>query len=157
MRQKFVIRKNDEDRKLIVQEYAELDKDILSFICEERHDLAKIEAAADQGREAVIAVLRTDNMYPPILYAQAIADVIIQNMGEQETAEREIVFDDNSYIAKDQQQSVDDEDIEEEDSDIDELLDDDLDDEYDDKKLMKDFKSSIKIADDDSLDVDEDS
>jgi len=156
MRQKFVIRKNDEDRKLVVQEYAELDKDILSFICEERHELATIETAADKGREALIAVLRTDNMYPPILYAQAIADVIIQNMGEKETSEREIVFDDNNYITKDQQQSVDDEDIEEKDSDIDDLLDDDLEDEYDDKKLMKDFKSSIKIADDDSLDVDED-
>ena len=156
MRQKFVIQKNDEHQKLIVQEYAELDKDILSFICEERHDLSKIEAAVEKGRDTVIAQLRTDNMYPPILYAQAIADVIIEKMSGEEAAEQEVVFDDNHYIAKGLQQSGSDDEIDEEDGDLDELLDEDLDDEYDDKKLMKDFKSSIKIADDESLDVDED-
>ena len=156
MRQKFVIQKNDEHQKLIVQEYAELDKDILSFICEERHDLSKIEAAVEKGRDTVIAQLRTDNMYPPIRYAQAIADVIIEKMSGEEAAEQEVVFDDNHYIAKGLQQSGSDDEIDEEDGDLDELLDEDLDGEYDDKKLMKDFKSSIKIADDESLDVDED-
>jgi hypothetical protein len=128
----------------------------LSFICEERHELAKIETAVEKGREAVIAELRTDNMYPPILYAQTIADVIIEKMTDSGLGEQEIVFDDSSYISKDLQRSGAEEEIEEEDGDIDDLLDDDLDDEYNDKKLMKDFKSSIQIADDDSLDVEED-
>jgi hypothetical protein len=161
MKQKFIIQKNDDDRQLIVQEYAELDKDILSFICEERHDLARIESALKSGREALIAELRTDNMYPPILYAQAIADVIIQKLTDEERREHEVVFDDDSYIRKDQRRGGEREDADEEDSDLEDLLDEDLDDEdlddeYDDKKLMKNFKSSIKIADDDSLDVDDD-
>ena len=156
MRQKFVIQKNDQDRTLVVQEYAELDKDILSFICEERHALSNIETAVGKGREAVIAALRTDNMYPPILYAQPIADVIIEKMGGAESGEQEVIFDDSSYIAKDMQRGGSEDEIEEEDSDLDDLLDEDLEDEYDDKKLMKDFKSSIQIADDDSLDVEED-
>jgi hypothetical protein len=156
MRQKFVIQKNDQDQTLIVQEYAELDKDILSFICEERHALAKIQAAVGKGREALIAELRTDNMYPPILYAQTIADVIIEKMADAGNGEQEVIFDDSSYITKDLQRSGAAEEIEEEESDIEDLLDDDLDDEYNDKKLMKDFKSSIQIADDDSLDVEED-
>ena len=156
MKQKFVIQKNDDDRQLIVQEYAELDKDILSFICEERHDLATIESALKSGREALIAVLRTDNMYPPILYAQAIADVIMQKLTDEEPAAHEVVFDDNHEIGKDRRQSGESEDVDEEDGDLEDLLDEELDDEYDDKKLMKNFKSSIKIADDDSLDVEDD-
>jgi hypothetical protein len=161
MKQKFIIQKNDDERQLIVQEYAELDKDILSFICEERHDLTRIESALKGGREALIAELRTDNMYPPILYAQAIADVIIQKLTDEERREHEVVFDDDSYIRKDQRRVGEHEDADEEDSDLEDLLDEDLDDEdlddeYDDKKIMKSFKSSIKIADDDSLDVDDD-
>jgi hypothetical protein len=161
MKQKFIIQKNDGDRQLIVQEYAELDKDMLSFICEERHDLSRIESALKSGREALIAELRTDNMYPPILYAQAIAEVIIEKLTDEEWAAHEVVFDDNTYIRKDQRQSGEREDVDEKDSDLEDLLDEDLDDEdlddeYEDKKLVKNFKSSIQIADDDSLDVDDD-
>ena len=155
MRQKFIVRKNDEGQMLIVQEYAELDKDILSFICEERYPLGQIEQAVQGGREALIARLRTDNMYPPILYAQAIADLVMAQIREGEDDRQELVFDDNNYIAKDLQAPLEENELKDEESDIDELLDEDLEDEYDDKKIMKDFKSSIQIADDDSLDVDE--
>ena len=154
MRQKFIVQKNDDQGMLIVQEYAELDKDILSFICEERHPLEQIEHAVQGGREAVIAQLRTDNMYPPILYAQAIADLVMAQVEEGENDLQELVFDDNQYISKDLQETEEAE-VEDKDSDLDDLLDDELDDEYDDKKLIKDFKSSIQIADDDSLDVNE--
>jgi hypothetical protein len=140
---------------LIVQEYAELDKDILSFICEERYPLGQIEQAMQGGRETLIARLRTDNMYPPILYAQAIADLVMAQLREGEDDRQELVFDDNNYIAKDLQAPLEESELKDEESDIDELLDEDLEDEYDDKKIMKDFKSSIQIADDDSLDVDE--
>jgi len=155
MRQKFIVRKNDEGQMLIVQEYAELDKDILSFICEERYPLGQIEQAVQGGREALIARLRTDNMYPPILYAQAIADLVMAQIREGEDDRQELVFDDNNYIAKDLQAPLEESALKDEESDIDELLDEDLEGEYDDKKIMKDFKSSIQIADDDSLDVDE--
>ncbi len=155
MRQKFIVRKNGDGQMLIVQEYAELDKDILSFICEERYPLGQIEQAVQGGREALIARLRTDNMYPPILYAQAIADLVMAQIREGEDDRQELVFDDNNYIAKDLQPPLEESELKDEESDIDELLDEDLEDEYDDKKIMKDFKSSIQIADDDSLDVDE--
>ncbi|MCF8079228.1 MAG: hypothetical protein K9K88_08115 [Desulfobacterales bacterium] len=155
MRQKFIVRKNDGGQMLIVQEYAELDKDILSFICEERYPLGQIEQAMQGGREALIARLRTDNMYPPILYAQAIADLVMAQLTEGEDDRQELVFDDSNYIAKDLQAPLEESELKDEESDIDELLDEDLEDEYDDKKIMKDFKSSIQIADDDSLDVDE--
>jgi len=155
MRQKFIVRKNDDGQMLIVQEYAELDKDILSFICEERYPLGQIEQAMQGGRETLIARLRTDNMYPPILYAQAIADLVMAQLMEGEDDRQELVFDDNNYIAKDLQAPLEESELKDEESDIDELLDEDLEDEYDDKKIMKDFKSSIQIADDDSLDVDE--
>lgn len=155
MRQKFIVRKNDDKQMLIVQEYAELDKDILSFICEERYPLEQIEQAVQGGREAVIARLRTDNMYPPILYAQAIADLVMAQLGEGGDDQQELVFDDNTYISKDLQPPLEESELKDEESDIEDLLDEDLEDEYDDKKIMKDFKSSIQIADDDSLDVDE--
>ena len=155
MKQKFIVRKTDDQQMLIVEEYAELDKEILSFICEERYPLGQIEQAAQNGREAVIAQLRTDNMYPPIVYAQAIADLVMAQIGESGKDRQELVFDDNNYISRDLQQATEENEVEEEKSDLDELLDEELEDEYDDKKLIKDFKSSIKIADDDSLDVDD--
>lgn len=155
MRQKFIVRKNDDGQMLIVQEFAELDKDILSFICEERYPLGQIEQAVQGGREAVIARLRTENMYPPILYAQAIADLVMAQFGKGRGDRQELVFDDNQYISKDLQPPLDESELKEEESDIDDLLDEDLDDEYADKKIMTDFKSSIQIADNDSLDVDE--
>jgi hypothetical protein len=155
MRQKFVIQTDGDQQRLIIQEYAELDKDILSFICEERHEISKIEAAADLGQEALIAALRTDNMYPPRPYAVEIADAVVFQLTGKEPSPRELVFDDNNFISKEGQAPVEEEDLDEDGGELDELLDDDLDDEYDDKKLVKDFKSSIKIADDDSLDVDD--
>jgi hypothetical protein len=140
MKQQFVIQKDSESDRLVIKEYAELDKDILSFLCEQTYDAKEIQAAISAGKEVLITALRTDNMYPPVLYAKEIADSVMAVFDTDESPTRELLF----------------EDVEEDSEDIDELLDEDIDEEYDAEKLSNGFNSSIKVAEDETLDVEED-
>jgi hypothetical protein len=157
MRQKYVIQKNPATRSLSLQEYAELDKGILSFLCQETYDLGAIEVAATSGRNALVSALRTDNMYPPRIYAEQIADALVSLLASPEIETREILFDDSRYISAEPVETASAEALEEKSGDIDELLDSDIDEDFEDKGLVDGFKSSIKIAEDESLDGDNDS
>ena len=46
--------------------------------------------------------------------------------------------------------------MESDDDDIDSVLEDDIDDVYEEKKIIKDLKSTLKVADEDSADTDDD-
>ena len=74
MKQKYVILKNDEKNELIIQEYAELDKEMLSLLCEESYNGPFIESAISAGKDALIVALRTQNLYPPGLFAARSGD-----------------------------------------------------------------------------------
>ena len=78
MKQKFALIKDDTKKALIIKEYAELDKEILSLLCEETYADQKIESAIALGKAALIAAIRTHNMYPPGIYAEKMADAIIE-------------------------------------------------------------------------------
>lgn len=156
MKQQFVIQKDSESDRLVIKEYAELDKDILSFLCEQTYDAKEIQAAITAGKEALITTLRTDNMYPPVLYAKEIADSVMSVFDTDEDPTRELLFDDSNFISRDHKKPAPEEDIEEDSEDIDELLDEDIDEEYNEEKLANGFNSSIKIAEDETLDVEED-
>lgn len=158
MKQKYVILKDEEKNEYVLREFAELDKDILSLLCEERYSREVVEAAIRKGRAEFFQTLRTPNMYPPASYIERIADLIAAlDAGEVESP-AEIVLDDVENIIRDRKEAeaaaVEDDEA----SDIDELLDDDdsIEDEFDDDDIPSiDSNSSIKIADDDSLDVDD--
>jgi hypothetical protein len=76
MKQKYAIVRDDKNKQLIVREFAELDKEILSLLCEETYADKRIRAAIRKGREELIAALRTKNLYPPGIYAKKIADAV---------------------------------------------------------------------------------
>jgi hypothetical protein len=59
MKQKYLILKNDEKTKLIIREFAELDKEIFTFLCEETFDDESVTSAIAIGKDALIATLRT--------------------------------------------------------------------------------------------------
>jgi len=157
MKQKYIIHKNPDARSLSLQEYAELDKGILSFLCEEVYDLGKIEVAAENGKNALVSALRTDNMYPPRIYAEQIADALVTLLASPETETREILFDDSSHISTEPEQTASEEELEDKSGDIDELLDSDIEEDFEGKELVDGLKSSIKIAEDETLHVDNDS
>ncbi|OQX23315.1 MAG: hypothetical protein BWK80_26625 [Desulfobacteraceae bacterium IS3] len=161
MKQKYMILKNNEKNELIIREFAELDKEVLSFLCEERYNGEVITAAMAQGRNAMFTALRTQNMYPPGLYMDKIIEVV-KAMYDPEKSDTEnpgadIFFNDMDYLTKDSREpEILEEIIDEEPEDIDELLDDDIEDDFDDKEAIDPFNSPLKIADDDVLDVEDD-
>ena len=84
MKQKYLILKDNDKKALIIREFAELDKEILSPLCEETYDAKVIHSAIKAGKETLIRVLRTKNMYPPGIYANQIADAVLSIFAAKE-------------------------------------------------------------------------
>ena len=166
MKHKYTISRDPEKGCLILREYGELDKEMMSFLCEASYNDEAVQTAIEKGKDAVIDVLRTENMYPPNLYADKIADsVIVVYDADNDTQSTEIIFDDLDWLTKDQEgyvlEGVGDEDNEDDleddaDENIDELLEDNFDDDFGESDELK-LDSPLKIADDDSADFEEDS
>ena len=159
MRQKYVVLKDEEKEEYILREFAELDKDALSLLCEEHYPLRTVDAAAQQGKGALIQAIRTPNMYPPLAYVERIADLVMALREGSVESPAEVMLDDVENIIRDRKEAEAAE-AKEESSDIDDLLDDDdddIDDDFEEDDIPSiDSNSSLKIADDDSLDVDDD-
>ncbi len=153
MKQKYVVLLDNEAGKLSIQEYAELDKEMLSLLCEETYDAKAIKAAMDKDRNALIQALRTHNMYPPGMYTERIADAIVDMFRPGANSSAELFFEERemfSPMAEEVRKEPDDEDEEEASMDVDDLLDDDIDDDFEEKGLIKDLKKSIQISDEDT-------
>ncbi len=154
MKQKYGIYKDTKNEKLIIKEYAELDKEILSLLCEESYPDDTIVSAIQVGENALVRALRTRNMYPPSTFANKIASAVISLYENGVEQSMEITFDDKELLEKEEVAAESEASVDTDSEDIDELLDDEIDDVYEDKKLIKDLKSSLKVADDDAIDTD---
>lgn len=148
MKQKYTIVKDDKNKQLIIREFAELDKEILSLLCEESYDEKKIRAAIRKGREALIAAIRTNNLYPPGVYADKIADAVKNLYAAKAKASEDLFFDDRELLAKEQKSGTDEEQVEKDTEDPDEVPEEDFESEFEDKEEIKKMGSSLKIADD---------
>ena len=155
MKQKFLVQKSAADAQIIIRENAELDKELMSLLCEERFDVSALEAALESGREGLIAALRTRNLYPPQAYAEKIADAVQELLKNTEEDAIELYFDDLDLLDKERQEAAKAEAMKAEAEDIDELIEDEFEDEFEEGQEIGKINSSIKIADDDSVDVDE--
>ena len=125
MKQKYLISKESDQKKLVIKEFAELDKEMLSLLCEEEYDNTIIKSAISKGKEALISVLRTNNMYPPSVYAEKIAQTVIDIFGSKGSQSVEIAFNDVDLIIKEQALSAELDETENTVDDIDKLIDDD--------------------------------
>ncbi|NNG02188.1 MAG: hypothetical protein HKM93_22605 [Desulfobacteraceae bacterium] len=150
MKQKYSMFKTD--GTLVLKEFAELDKDIMSLLCEETYNIQDLETAISQGRDVLIQTLRTRNMYPPGIYVARIADSITALINDKDNSSADLDFDDKELFLKDTIVDVPEVEEDNEDDDgveVDELLEPEIDDDFEEKKIIKTLKSSIKIADDD--------
>lgn len=150
MKHKYSLSVNEDKNKLVIKEYGELDKEILSLLCEETYTWDALCTAAEQGKSALMAQLRTPNLYPPINYIERIADTVLEiTTAEDPGGEpRELHFDDLEQLSRDEAAMLVG-DIEEDSEDLDGLLEDDVDDDGTDEKIKKKAAStSIKVADD---------
>lgn len=161
MKQKYLILKGEDKKNIIIKEFAELDKDMLSLLCEETYDIKGIEAAVSGGKDAVVSAIRTSNMYPAGVYAEKIADSIITLYKSKDQDSVEVYFDDFDLISakrkKAQAEAV--AKAAEESAEIDDLIEDDdnYDEDFDEKTTpIKNIDSPIKVEDDDSAEYEED-
>jgi len=155
MKQKYQIVRDDKQLKIL--EYAELDKDTMSLLCEQSYPLDKVIASASQGREILISTLRTRNMYPLGTYAVRIAEAV-ETMLETDSDEPvELIFDDIDLVIRDREIAEAAEALEAADAEIDDLLEDEVDDGFTEKMDIAKLKSSIRVADDEPADIDDDS
>lgn len=154
MKQKYAIIRDDDQNMLIVREYAELDKEMMSLLCEESYSQDTISAAVQEGHQAVIDTLRTNNMYPPTVFADPIAKAIEELFSQDGNMSAELFFDDKELFIKEVEEVIEDpeEDVKD-DVDVDELLDDDIDDNFSDDEGISKLKTSLKVSQDDDADV----
>ena len=151
MKQKYTIIKDAKNKQLIIREFAELDKQMLSLLCEETYEQKVIRAAIKKGKDDLIATLRTNNLYPPGIYAEKIADSIKNLYATKDKESEDLFFDDLELLAHEEEPEPKDaeEPVEAQGEDVDEILEDDLESGYEDNNQIKKMDSSLKIADDD--------
>ena len=159
MKQKYTIIKDKKNKQLIIREFAELDKAILSLLCEETYEQKMIVAAIKSGQENLISALRTNNLYPPGIYAEKIADAVIELYATRAKESEDLFFDDLELLARADKSEprVAEKPVEEQDEEMDELLEDDFESDYEDKDPLKKLNSSLKIADNEYGDTNEES
>lgn len=155
MKQKFTISRGESDGRMMIQEYAELDKDILSLLCKESYEQDAVAAALSRNLEELVSVLRTRNLYPTRFAAEKISEGVARYL--ESGGPVEVLIDDAECLGNNEACAVI-EDMSEESSEIDGLLtdDDEMEDSYDEDIDIDKINSSIKIADDDSVDIEDD-
>jgi len=157
MKQKYLILKNDEKTKLIIREFAELDKDMFTFLCEETFDDESVKSAIAIGEDALIATLRTKNLFPIGIYAKELAAAVTKMYESGNDQSVELIFDDHDIMKKEQEEPLVDDDIEDEGVEIDDLLDEDPPlSNYDDKNEIENITYSLKIDNDSTNGEDDD-
>ncbi len=155
MKQKYLILNDKENKQIKIQEFAELNKQMLSLLCEEAYDYKTIKSAISAGKDELIAALRTNNMYPPGIYAEQIADAVISLHKSKKKESVELFFDDVNLLTKSRATIKVTEQVEDESADLDDMLEDDYEDSYDEKDELKKIDSSLKIVDDNHVDGDD--
>lgn len=157
MQMKYEMKK-DENNQLSIRELAILDKkdeQVYTLLCEERYDETAVKSSIEKGKDALITVLRTHNLYPQDVYISKIADAVMDLYGKGNKDFDEIIVDDYDFLTKAIKQKEEeklleeiDEDIDDESIGIDDLLDDD--------DVIQNIKTTIQVADDDSVDLEKD-
>ena len=157
MKQKYTIVKDDKNKQLIIREFAELDKEVMSLLCEETYEQKAIRAAIKSGREDLIAALRTNNLYPPGIYAQRIADAVKELFATKGKESEDLFFDDLELLTKESAVEIIKAQKEKDSEELDEVLEEDFGSDYEDKEALDKLDSSLKIADDEFGDTTDES
>ncbi len=111
MRQKYVISRDDAKDKLKIREYAIIDKNLnkvassmlqkasFSFLCEETYESEIVVSSISKGVNALVATLRTHNIFPIQTYAIKIAESVMTLYDSSEDGSVELFFDDVDLVS----------------------------------------------------------
>ncbi len=153
MKQKYLLLKSSDKNAFVIQEFAELDKDKFSLLCEETYDAGKLRDAMIQGTSTLVTALRTPNLYPIGEYAEKIADAVTRLYDADDKETLELVFDDMDLLRKSQDEVEEIGNEPEEDSgDLDDVLDENLEDGAADDTMLDKLKPVVKVADEEAAD-----
>jgi hypothetical protein len=156
MKQKFAIIRDEDQNRVTIREYAELDKEMMSLLCEESYSQETISAAVQAGHQAVIDALRTNNMYPPTVFADPIAKAIEGLFTQEGKMSAELFFDDKELFIKEVEEVAEEpEENVKEDVDVDELLDDNIEEDFGDDEGINKLKTSLKVSENDDSEVED--
>jgi hypothetical protein len=158
MKQKYLISKGDGGNTLVIKEFAEIDKEVFSILCEETYDMKTVCEALDSGMNQVSTVIRNRNFFPAFSSLEKISEGIksLTDADSDETVE--IFIDDADILSKKEEEYVGViDDLESDSEQIDDLLEDELEDDavdvYDDENLsIKKINASIKVDEDELID-----
>jgi len=156
MKQKYLIINDKKNKQIKIQEYAELNKEMLSLLCEEAYDYKTIKSAIAAGTDTLIAALRTNNLYPPGIYAEKIASAVTELLKSKDKESIELFFDDVNLLSKKRGSAKVTKQLADDTADLDEMLDDDYDETFEEKDDLKKIDSPLKVAGDDFGDADDD-
>ena len=159
MKQKYSIVRDDKNKQLIIREFAELDKEVLSLLCEETYEQKAIRAAIKSGKEDLISALRTNNLYPPGIYAEKIADAVKELFATKGKESEDLFFDDLELLTKEFAAEAIKKQKENDSEDLEEVIEEDFESPYEDeeKEPLDKLDSSLKIADDEFEDTSDES
>ena len=111
MRQKYMISRNDARNELKISEYAVIERDPkkvllsmlekskFSFLCEETYASDIVISAISRGPKALMASLRTHNIFPIEPYAVQIVESVTALYDAPEDGDVELFFDDVALVA----------------------------------------------------------
>lgn len=146
MKQKFTVSMSDDHRRLIIREFAELDTDLFSPLCEEAYSFESIQAAAHDAE--LVQLIRTDTFFPTHACALKLASAIRSLLSGDARDDLELLHDDSEFLTRkakakaDKAVDLDDDD----DNSLDGIIGDDDTDEFDDEIAMG---PSLGLDDDD--------
>ena len=111
MRQKYVISRDGAEHKLKIREYAIIDKNLkkvaspmlqkgnFSFLCEETYESEIVVRSIAKGMNALVATLRTHNIFPIAPYAAKIAESVMVLYNSSKDGSTELFFDDVDLVS----------------------------------------------------------
>lgn len=160
MKHKYFIIKDDEKNELIIREFAEIEqKGIFNLLCEVTFSNEVVESAILKGKNALISAIRTQNMYPPIIYAEKITESIVKLYGSKNDQSIELFFDDKDFLAKDLKASKTSGVKKDEPVELDELFEEEPDNQdelLEDNNIVEKTAFSNNTGEDEPLDIGED-
>ncbi len=161
MKQKYSILLGENENEIIIKESGELDKGIFSVVFEEKYNREAIQAACEKDKASLISAFRTTGLYPVNACAELIADGIKDFFQSNCIETKEISFNDMIVLKDTYTEDLLDE-VDANPVELDKLLEDET--SIEDESILEDDEinpissspSSIKIADDDGIQADDD-
>lgn len=114
MKQRYFISRDKKTSELKIEEYAAvagnlkryeisaLSQDDFTLLCTETYEGPIVKKAISQGKEALVSILRTDNLYPIGIYINIIAESVIELYGKDGKLSKELLFDDLDLLVSPQ-------------------------------------------------------